>query len=137
MQTIKSIKSLFILKDDDEEVDESEEQKVFEEKNETKSEKITDLKDELKTDFKKATQMGKRPDLGELYNEKAVLHQLVYPKFGQTKTTMGLFAVLTGKFKGQSLGVPNSRMTAWGYNLEKANLVLNLQYGEECTIEFR
>jgi hypothetical protein len=50
---------------------------------------------------------------------------------------MGLFAVLTGKFKGQSLGVPNSRMTAWGYNLEKANLVLNLQYGEECTIEFR
>jgi hypothetical protein len=81
--------------------------------------------------------MGKRPDLGELYNEKAVLHQLVYPKFGQTKTTMGLFAVLTGKFKGQSLGVPNSRMTAWGYNLEKANLVLTLQYGEECTIEFR
>jgi hypothetical protein len=62
----------------------------------------------------------------------------VKPKPGDgVKTSVGVFVVMTGEKKGMTMTVPKKRITVFGYNLRMANLVGQLQYGEEGTIEFK
>ena len=49
---------------------------------------------------------------------------------------IGIFTLTSGKFNKQIVSVSNSCMYAWGYSLEKANLMLNLQPGDKCSVKY-
>ena len=68
---------------------------------------------------------------------KAKLVQLVKPGQDCVKVVSAVFQILTGHLSGTLVTVLNNRMYAWGHHLGLANLMINLQYGEECTIEYQ
>jgi len=74
----------------------------------------------------------------ELFSASAKLLQLKKPNKGLEcgKVVTGVFEILTGTFTKSLVDVQNTSMFVWGHNLGKANLALNLKYGDECTLNY-
>ena len=76
-------------------------------------------------------------DIDKSQIAKAKLVQLVKPGQDCGKVVSAMFQIVTGHLSGTLVTVLNNRMYAWGHSLRLANLMINLQYGDECTIEYQ
>ncbi len=73
----------------------------------------------------------------ETFFDRAKLVQLKKPAkgIGDGKVVAGVFEILSGQFVNKRVTVINSSMYIWGHHMGMANLMMNVRFGDECTIE--